>query len=122
MNKKLCNFPFLQNANASYFDILNTHAKILSGTKAWLGHPKYVAEGALRGTQTQTDGTVPSHGYKLDVFYGRAKDEDSITMFCMTTHYVKRLLPAHGILQQILLYITFSDVQESWVAIVQPKL
>lgn len=64
--------------------------------------------------KTQIDGTVPPYGYTLDViFYGRAKDEDSITMFCMTTHYVKRLLPAHGILQQILLYITFSDVQES---------
>lgn len=108
-NNKLCNFPFLPNANASYFDIPSTHAKILSENEAWLGHPKC----ALRGTQAQADGTVLPYGYNLDVFYGRAKDEDYITMFCMTTNYVKRLLPANGILQQILLYITFSDVQES---------
>jgi hypothetical protein len=69
--------------------------------------------GALRGTKTKTDGRVPQYGYTLDdILYGRAKNEDYVTLFYMATHYVKRLLPAHGIIQQILFYITLSDVQE----------
>jgi hypothetical protein len=46
----------------------------------------YVTEGVLRGTKTKTDGRVPRYGYTLDdILYGRAKHEDSVTMFHVTT-------------------------------------
>jgi hypothetical protein len=64
-------YPFrLVKDNASYLDSQNDkHENKRNGTKIRLGHLKRVAEGVFRGTETETDGTVPPSGYKLDVFF-----------------------------------------------------
>lgn len=66
--KKEKNLPSARNANACYFSTLSDiHEKIPNETKISLGHSACVVQCDLRGTQTQTDGTVVSSGCKLDV-------------------------------------------------------
>jgi len=66
--EKKKNLPSARNANACYFSTLSDiHEKNRNKTKISLGHPACVVQCDIRGTQTQTDGTVVPSGCKLDV-------------------------------------------------------
>jgi hypothetical protein len=68
LERKKINLPSARNANACYFSTLSDiQGKIPNETKISLGHPACVVQRDIRGTQTQTDGTVVPSGCKLDV-------------------------------------------------------